>query len=49
MSNFDIKIRQSGRVMHFSALAADFSGAFRLAFAAVAKGVAFGIVIRRAS
>ncbi|MFA6971629.1 MAG: hypothetical protein WC208_09550 [Gallionella sp.] len=47
MSTFDIKIRQSGRVMRFSALAADFSGAFRLACEAVAEGVAFGIVVRR--
>lgn len=48
MKTFNIKIRQSGRVLCFSALAADFAGAFHLAFAAVAEGVSFGIVVRRA-
>ncbi len=49
MRTFDIKIRQSGRVVCFSALARCSVDAFLLALGRVTEGVSFGIVVRRAS
>jgi hypothetical protein len=49
MKTFDIRIKQAGRVVCFSALARSSMDALRLALDAITEGVAFGIVVRSAT